>query len=64
MADLSKEEIRALGHAVGLDIQEPHLAQLTYSLNTLLKALAEINPPELDDVEPLPIILLQQKELT
>ncbi len=64
MADLSKQEIKALGHAVGLDIQEPHLAQLTYSLNTLLKALAEINPPGLEHVEPLPIILPQEKEMT
>ncbi len=57
MADLNKDEVRALGHAVGLEIQDPDLTEVTYSLNALLGALDEINPPGLDNVEPLPIIL-------
>ena len=57
MADLTKDEIRALGHAVGLEIQDPELTEVMYSLNALLEALDQINPPGLDDVEPLPIIL-------
>ena len=57
MADLTKEEVMALGHAVGLEIQDPELTKVTYSLNALLEALAEIGPPGLDTVEPLPIIL-------
>jgi len=55
--DLTKDEIRALGHAVGLEIQDPELTEVAYSLNALLGALDEINPPGLDEVEPLPIIL-------
>ena len=47
----------ALGHAVGLEIQDPELTEVAYSLNALLGALDEINPPGLDEVEPLPIIL-------
>ena len=54
--DLTKDEIRALGHAVGLEIQDPELTEVAYSLNALLGALDEINPPGLDEVEPLPII--------
>ena len=57
MADLNKDEVRALGHAVGLEIRDPDLTEVTYSLNALLGALDEINPPGLDNVEPLPIIL-------
>ena len=57
MADLTKDEVRALGHAVGLEIQDPELTEVTYSLNTLLEALDAINPPGLENVEPLPIIL-------
>ena len=57
MPDLTKDEIRALGHAVGLEIQDPELTEVTYNLNALLEALDEINPPGLAEVEPLPIIL-------
>ena len=57
MADLTKEEVIALGHAVGLEIQDPDLTEVTYSLNALLQSLDQINPPGLDSVEPLPIIL-------
>jgi hypothetical protein len=57
MADLTKEEVIALGHAVGLEIQDPDLTEVTYSLNALLESLDQINPPGLDSVEPLPIIL-------
>jgi len=57
MADLTKEEVTALGHAVGLEIQDPELTEVTFSLNALLEALDAINPPELEKVEALPIIL-------
>ena len=52
MADLTKDEIRALGHAVGLEIEEPELTEVMYSLNALLESLDAINPPGLEDVEP------------
>ena len=57
MADLTKEEVIALGPAVGLEIQDPDLTEVTYSLNALLESLDKINPPGLDSVEPMPIIL-------
>ena len=57
MADLTKDEIVALGHAVGLEIKDPELTEVTYSLNAILEALDNINPPGLEDVEPLPIII-------
>jgi hypothetical protein len=57
MAELSNQEIRALGRAVNLDIEEPELTQVAYSLNAMLEAMDQIEIPGLDSVEPLPIIL-------
>ena len=59
MDDLNREEIQALGRAVGLDIQEPDLTEVMHSLNAMLEGLDKINPPGLESVEPLPIILPQ-----
>ena len=56
MADLTKEEIKSLGRAVGIDLQEPHLSEVTYNINALRELLDDLNPPGLDQVEPLPII--------
>ena len=56
MADLSKEEVKSLGRAVGLDIDDPLLSEVTYNLNALRDLLDSVNPPELDRVEPLPIV--------
>jgi hypothetical protein len=57
MTDLSNQEIQALGRAVGLDIQEPELTQVAYSLNAILEAMAAIEAPGLNAVEPLPLSL-------
>ena len=56
MVDLSKDEIRALARAVGIEIEEPLLTDVTYDLNGLMEVLEEHSPPELEGVEPLPII--------
>jgi hypothetical protein len=56
MADLSKDEVKSLGRAVGLDIDEPLLTEVTYNLNALRELLDSVNPTGLDRLEPLPII--------
>ncbi len=56
MADLSKDEVKSLGRAVGLDIDEPLLTEVTYNLNALRELLDSVNPPGLDRLEPLPIV--------
>ena len=56
MTDLSQDEVKSLGRAVGLDINEPLLTEVTYNLNALRDFLESVNPPGLDQVEPLPII--------
>jgi hypothetical protein len=56
MADLSKDEVKSLGRAVGIDIDEPLLTEVTYNLNALRELLDSVNPPGLDQLEPLPIV--------
>ena len=56
MADLSNDEVQSLGHAVGLDIAEPLLTEVTYNLNALRELLESVNPPGLERLEPLPIV--------
>ena len=47
---------KSLTRAAGLDVAEPMLSELTHNLNALREVLENVNPPELDGVEPLPII--------
>jgi hypothetical protein len=56
MADLSKAEIAALGRAAGLELEEPLLTEVAYNLNALRELIDAVNPPGLDQVEPLPIV--------
>ena len=57
MPDLTDQEVQALGKAVGLNIQEPELTEAAHSLNAILELLNEIDLPEPNAVEPLPLIL-------
>jgi hypothetical protein len=56
MADLSNAEVRSLARAVGLEVEEPLLTEVTYNLNALRELIDGVNPAGLDQVEPLPII--------
>ena len=57
MVELSNEDVKALARAVNLEIQEPELTHVAYSLNAILEAMDNIDIPSLNAVEPLPIIL-------
>lgn len=46
MADLNNQEIQALAKAVGLNLSEPELSQVTNSLNAMLEEMANINPDD------------------
>jgi hypothetical protein len=61
MADLSNAEVKSLARAVGLDIEEPLLTEVAFNLNALRELIEEVNPPTLDQVEPLPIIPPQER---
>ena len=62
MTELSNEDIRVLGRAVGLRIGEPEVSHVAHSLNAMIEAIDEIDVPGMNDVEPLPIILPPPKE--
>ena len=57
MADLTNQEVQALGKAVGLDVQEPELTEVAHSLNAILELMDATDLPEANAVEPLPFIL-------
>jgi hypothetical protein len=57
MADLSATEIIALANAARVKIPSELLAEVSNNLNGMLEALAAIDVPGLDEVEPLPIIV-------
>lgn len=61
MADLTQNDVKSLGRAVGLELQEPLLTEVTYNLNALQELIDNVNPPGLDEVEPLPILLPQER---
>ena len=61
MTDLSKDDVRAMGKAVSLDIGDQDLAEVTEVLNAIIESIDEINPPGLETVEPLPIILPEER---
>ena len=56
MPPLSNEDVQAMGRAVDLDIREPDLSQVAYSLNAMLEAMDGFDLPGLNSVEPMPII--------
>ena len=57
MTDFSKDDVKALGKAVNLDISGTDLAEVTEVLNAIIEAIDDIDVPGLESVEPLPIIL-------
>ncbi len=61
MPELNNDEIQALAKAVGLDIKDPELTEVGYSLNAILEAMDQIDVDGLNAVEPLPIILQSQR---
>ena len=63
MADLTQDEVRNLGRAVGLELEEPLLTELAYNLNALRELLDDVKPLGLDQVEPLPIIIPHERSL-
>ncbi len=60
MSSLTNEEVLALARVVDLEIHEPDLTQVRYSLNAILEAMDQVDIPGLNAQEPLPIIPPQE----
>jgi Asp-tRNA(Asn)/Glu-tRNA(Gln) amidotransferase C subunit len=61
MTDLSKKDVKAMGKAVGLDINDPDLSEVAEVLNAIIESVDELNPPGLETVEPLPVVLPKEE---
>ena len=53
MERLTDGEVKALGKAVGLDLNSPELGRVANGLNAILELMAEIEVPGANMVEPL-----------
>ncbi len=56
MQELTNDDIRALAKAANLNIDDPELTDVNYSLNAMLEAMAAIDVPGVNAVEPLAVI--------
>ena len=62
MTPLSNQEVQSLGNAVKLQIEEPELTEVTHSINAILDSMAEINLPETNAIEPIPILIPEMED--
>ena len=62
MTPLSNQEDQSLGNAVKLQIEEPELTEVTHSINAILDSMAEINLPETNSIEPIPILIPEMED--
>ena len=62
MPPLSNQEVQSLGNAVKLQIEEPELTEVTHSINAILDSMAEINLPETNSIEPIPILIPEMED--
>jgi|TARA_B100001971_G_scaffold58684_1_gene53703 Asp-tRNA(Asn)/Glu-tRNA(Gln) amidotransferase C subunit len=56
MQELTNDDIRALAKAANLNIDDPELTDVNYSLNAMLEAMDAIDVPGVNAVEPLAVI--------
>ena len=56
MPDISPDDVRCLGLAVGIEMHEPLLIEVTHNINALRELIEGVDLPELAQVEPLPVV--------
>ena len=54
---LSRDDVARLARLRDIPIDESDLDEVRYRLNALSEALATLDDPELDGVDPLPVLL-------
>ena len=62
MPPLSNQDVQSLGNAVKLQIEEPELTEVSHSINAILDSMAEINLPETNAIEPIPILIPEMED--
>ena len=56
MPELNDDDIRILGKAVNLNIEDSDITDVKHSLNAMSEAIESINPEGINGIEPLPVI--------
>ena len=60
MPELNDDEVISLAMAAELKIPESELKDVRHTLNSMIEAIENINPENINDIEPLPIILPEE----
>ena len=60
MPELNDDEVISLAMAAGLKIPESELKDVRHTLNSMIEAIENITPENINDIEPLPIILPEE----
>jgi len=60
MPELNDDEVISLAMAAGLKIPESELKDVRHTLNSMIEAIENSNPENINDIEPLPIILPEE----
>ncbi|PZC46675.1 MAG: hypothetical protein C1O27_001817 [Chloroflexi bacterium] len=62
MPDLSQDQIRAQLESLGFAVFDEDLPEITHRVNALHEALVNLDDPEIDSIEPLPIFWLAEEK--
>lgn len=53
MSDLTPEQVKTLASALGLDVTDDDLVEVTHRLNVLTSSVEGFSHPDLDTVDPV-----------
>ena len=54
MPDLTPDQVKTLASALGLDVTDDDLVEVTHRLNVLTSSVEGFSHPDLDTVDPVP----------
>ena len=60
MPDVTSEEARTLARAIGLDISDEDLVEVTHRLNVIISGVEGFSHPDLHTVDPVPFRPLEE----
>ena len=60
MPDLTPDQVKTLAGALGLDVTDDDLLEVTHRLNVLTSSVEGFSHPDLDTVDPVPYYPLEE----
>ena len=61
MGDLTQGQVRAQLESLGFQVFNEDLEEITHRVNALHEALLNLDDPEIDEIEPLPVFWLDEE---